>query len=116
MDEFKPLAMGGDAARVMRRNIRPGSVSHAFINFPEPPHHSGDAAADNRHHLLTPGFFRHVHAALRAGGGLTLFSDNHRYMQALVWRCRLTLSKFTTRGPRRKPGSSSYTPTRLSPL
>lgn len=77
-------AMGGDAARVMRRNVRPAAVSHVFINFPEPPHHSGDAAADNRHHLLTPAFFRHVHAALEPGGGLTVFSDNHKYMQSLA--------------------------------
>ena len=77
-------AMGGDAARVMQRNVRSQSVDHIFINFPEPPHHSGDAAADNRHHLLTPGFFERVHTALVPGGGLTLFSDNHRYMQQLA--------------------------------
>lgn len=77
-------AMGGDAARVVRRNLRAGSVSHVFVNFPEPPHHSGNEAADNRHHLLTPSFFKRVHAALEPGGGLTLFSDNHRYMQTLA--------------------------------
>ena len=77
-------AMGGDAASVLRKHIRPGSVSHAFINFPEPPHHSGDAAAVNEFHLLTPDFFRRTHRALVAGAGLTLFSDNHRYMRDLA--------------------------------
>ena len=77
-------AMGGDAASVLRKHVRPGSVSHVFVNFPEPPHHSGDAAAVNEFHLLTPGFFRRTHRALAAGGGLTLFSDNHRYMRDLA--------------------------------
>ena len=34
-------AMGGDAASVLRKRVRPESVSHVFVNFPEPPHHSG---------------------------------------------------------------------------
>eukprot|EP01051_Picozoa_sp_SAG22_P006076 SAG22_NODE_385_length_11304_cov_21.304775_6_plen_95_part_00 len=32
-------AIGGDARRVIGKNIAKGSVQHAFINFPEPPHH-----------------------------------------------------------------------------
>ena len=32
-------AIGGDARRVVHGNIAAGSVAHAFINFPEPPHH-----------------------------------------------------------------------------
>ena len=59
-------------------------MSHVFVNFPEPPHHSGDANAVNEFHLLTPDFFRRTHAALVTGGGLTLFSDNHRYMRDLA--------------------------------
>ena len=77
-------AMGGDAASVLRRNVAPKSVTHVFVNFPEPPHHSGDAAAVNEFHLLTPSFFRKVHAALDIDGRLTLFSDNHRYMRDLA--------------------------------
>ena len=77
-------AMGGDAASVLRKRVRPESVSHVFVNFPEPPHHSGDANAVNEFHLLTPDFFRRTHAALVTGGGLTLFSDNHRYMRDLA--------------------------------
>ena len=40
-------AMGGDAAYVFRRHIKESSVSNVFVNFPEPPHHSGDTQADN---------------------------------------------------------------------
>ena len=29
--------IGGDAGRVLRTNLPPSSVSHAFVNFPEPP-------------------------------------------------------------------------------
>ena len=77
-------AMGGDAAYVMRRNVAPESVSNVFVNFPEPPHHSGDSAADNSLALLNAEFFRDIHASLRAKGGLTIFSDNHRYMRSLA--------------------------------
>ena len=77
-------AMGGDAAYVMRRNVAPRSLSNVFVNFPEPPHHSGDAAADNSLALLNKEFFTDVCAGLAVGGGLTIFSDNHRYMQSLA--------------------------------
>ena len=77
-------AMGGDAASVLRKNISPKSVAHVFVNFPEPPHHSGDSAAVNEFHLLTPSFFRKVHNVLDDEGRLTLFSDNHRYMRDLA--------------------------------
>ena len=77
-------AMGGDAAYVMRRYIARESVSNVFVNFPEPPHHSGDDAADNSLALLSEDFFRDVHASLAERGGLVIFSDNHRYMQSLA--------------------------------
>ena len=96
-------AMGGDAAYIMRRYVASESVSHVFVNFPEPPHHSGDAAADNSLALLNEEFFRDIHACLRraytstdAPGGLTIFSDNHRYMQALA-RTLAELDIFTAR-------------------
>jgi hypothetical protein len=84
-------AMGGDAAYVIRRYIASKSVSNVFVNFPEPPHHSGDASADNSLALLNNEFFRDIHACLgractpnSSSGGLTILSDNHRYMQALA--------------------------------
>ena len=77
-------AMGGDAAHVMRRYIKPGSVSNVFVNFPEPPHHSGDASADNSLALLNENFFRDIHESLCVGGALVIFSDNHRYTQSLA--------------------------------
>ena len=77
-------AMGGDAAYVLRRHIKKASVSNFFINFPEPPHHSGDAQADNSLALLNEEFFRDVHTSLQANGGLIIFSDNYRYMRTLA--------------------------------
>ena len=75
--------LGGDASAVLPRRIKKRSVDHAYINFPEPPHHTGDARADNRHHLLTSSFFRDIHAALKPGGRLTINSDNRVYCEAL---------------------------------
>ena len=77
-------AMGGDAMQVLSTHIRPGSVSHIFINFPEPPHHSASRTANNQLHLLTSSFFELVHSALVDGGVLTLFSDNQKYMRSLA--------------------------------
>jgi len=89
-------AMGGDAAYVLRRHVAPESVSNVFINFPEPPHHSGDVAADNALALLNDDFFTDIHAGLRPGGGLTIFSDNHRYMQTLA-RMLADMQSFSNR-------------------
>lgn len=77
-------ALGGDATQVLQNNIRPGSISYIFINFPEPPHHSGSRTADNRFHLLTSSFFECIHTVLIDDGVLTLFSDNHKYMRSLA--------------------------------
>ena len=89
-------AMGGDAAYVFRRHIKESSISNVFVNFPEPPHHSGDSQADNSLVLLTEDFFRDVHASLQNNGGLIIFSDNHRYMRTLA-RMLGDLGVFTAR-------------------
>ena len=76
--------LGGDASVIVREHLRRGSVSHAFINFPEPPSgYQGIESASNSGHLLTASFFADVHRALVPEGRLTIFSDNGRYCRAL---------------------------------
>ena len=76
--------MGGDAAAVVRDRLRPRSVAHAFINFPEPPSGYLGYEASNSLHLLTREFFVDLHRVLEPGGHLTIFSDNGRYCRALA--------------------------------
>eukprot|EP00928_Gymnodinium_smaydae_P032189 TRINITY_DN23379_c0_g1_i1.p1 TRINITY_DN23379_c0_g1~~TRINITY_DN23379_c0_g1_i1.p1 ORF type:complete len:980 (-),score=272.25 TRINITY_DN23379_c0_g1_i1:145-3084(-) len=76
--------VGGDAAEVMREHVAEASVDHVFINFPEPPHVSGDDASDSSFHLLTAAFFLDLRRALRPGGRLTILSDNLRYLRTLA--------------------------------
>jgi tRNA G46 methylase TrmB len=56
------------------------------INFPEPPHHSGDDTAESKLHLLTGEFFVTLGRVLAPGGKITVFSDNRKYCQSL---CRM---------------------------
>ncbi|CAJ1360185.1 unnamed protein product [Effrenium voratum] len=72
----------GDAARVVPF-LPPGSVSHIFINFPEPPHFSGHEA-EARNELLTAEFFEQLHGLLAAEGRMTILSDNWRYIRRLA--------------------------------
>jgi len=76
--------IGGDAAIVLKKHIKEESVAQICINFPEPPHWSGNEAAESKLHLLTADFFRHVHNVLEDDGGLTIFSDNYPYCQLLA--------------------------------
>eukprot|EP00439_Symbiodinium_sp_Y106_P041365 s1099_g5.t1 len=68
----------GDAGRIVPVHMKPASVSHIFINFPEPPHFSGDEAAESKSELLTSGFFSQLHRVLQQHGKLTILSDNWR--------------------------------------
>lgn len=76
--------VGGDAAGVVAKHTKPRSVSHIFINFPEPPDRQGDEAADTSLHLLTSQFFVAMHRTLMPRGRLTIFSDNGRYCRTLA--------------------------------
>jgi pentatricopeptide repeat protein len=76
--------MGGDAAAIVRTNLKPRSVSHAFINFPEPPSGFEGYDASNELHLLTSAFFTDLHRVLRPHGMLTILSDNGRYSRTLA--------------------------------
>uniref|UniRef100_A0A7S4F6X9 tRNA (guanine(46)-N(7))-methyltransferase n=2 Tax=Chrysotila carterae TaxID=13221 RepID=A0A7S4F6X9_CHRCT len=76
--------VGGDATDLLRSHVKPQSISHIFVNFPEPPHRSGDEDASNERALLTDEFFRLAHKALTHAGRITIFSDNRRYCQSLA--------------------------------
>lgn len=73
----------GDASHILPCLLT-GSVAHVFINFPEPPHVSGDEDAESSLHLLTKEFFQSVRDVLMPGGKLTILSDNGRYCQQLA--------------------------------
>ena len=93
--------MGGDAHAIVRSHLKPSSVSHAFINFPEPPSgYLGVESASNELHLLTPAFFTALHHVLRRDGRLTILSDNGRYCRSLC----ATLGQLREHGsPGREP-------------
>ncbi|CAE7513255.1 trmB [Symbiodinium natans] len=74
----------GDAGRVVPAHVQPESMSHVFINFPEPPHFSGDETAESKSELLTGSFFSQLHTILQQDGKLTILSDNWRYVRRLV--------------------------------
>ena len=83
--------VSGDAFRLLNESIPPNSLHRIFINFPEPPHHSGDEKSRNDKALLNKDFFVAAHKALKkkdkngdGGGGLTIYSDNERYMHTLA--------------------------------
>jgi len=76
--------MGGDASCVITERIKKGSVAQVCVNFPEPPHWSGNEAAESKLHLLTPSFFKAIHKCLAEKGKLTIFSDNYLYCQSLA--------------------------------
>ncbi|CAE8586991.1 unnamed protein product [Polarella glacialis] len=76
----------GDASQVLPRHLQMASVSHVFINFPEPPHVSGHGHAESKHEFLTADFFKDLCRVLKPGGRITIFSDNHKYIRVLARR------------------------------
>jgi len=76
--------LGGDASSIVERNVKKETVSQVCINFPEPPHWSGNESAESKLHLLTPAFFLALWKILKSKGRLTIFSDNYLYCQSLA--------------------------------
>ncbi|CAK9073290.1 unnamed protein product [Durusdinium trenchii] len=74
----------GDAAQVIPQHFQQESVSHVFVNFPEPPHFSGSETAESKNELLTATFFQQLHSRLAPAGRLTILSDNRRYIKRLA--------------------------------
>jgi tRNA G46 methylase TrmB len=75
--------IGAEGTVLLRDHVRRKSVAHIFVNFPEPPHRTGDEQSDGIH-MLTDAFFRAAHRALARHGRLTIFSDNLRYCRSLA--------------------------------
>eukprot|EP00928_Gymnodinium_smaydae_P048011 TRINITY_DN3205_c0_g1_i1.p1 TRINITY_DN3205_c0_g1~~TRINITY_DN3205_c0_g1_i1.p1 ORF type:complete len:560 (+),score=162.63 TRINITY_DN3205_c0_g1_i1:1477-3156(+) len=79
--------LAGDAAWILQARVPRNSLSNVCVNFPEPPQTTRAASCDDAEsqlHLLTPEFFRSVHAALAEQGILTIFSDNEQYTLSLA--------------------------------
>ena len=63
-----------DPEQVLAEHVAPCSVAHVFVNFPEPPHRAlgrgagiGVESTTNALAMLTPSFFRTLHAVLAPG-------------------------------------------------
>lgn len=65
---------------VLRLSLRPTAMWRLFARWDLD---TGDDAAENNLHLLTPCFFRSLHRVLAPGGRVVLFSDNRRYLEQL---------------------------------
>ena len=78
--------IGGDACKILPAHFMKESVGCIFINFPEPPHWSGDGSlvAESENHLLTTSFFLAMHRVLVSSGKLVIFSDNRKYLRLLA--------------------------------
>ncbi|CAK9001169.1 unnamed protein product [Durusdinium trenchii] len=79
----KLCILSGDALQMLRHLVPSTSVSHVFVNFPEPPFVSGEVA-ESTYHMMTSELFEEMHRVLQKGCQITILSDNHRYMQSLA--------------------------------
>lgn len=89
--------LGGNATAIVADHLPEESVHRAFINFPEPPHHSGNAASESVLELLSEAFFVSLGRVLRRAppGRLTILSDSQPYMRTLAAR----LASLPANGP-----------------
>lgn len=74
----------GEAAQTLESLFPSSSISHIFINFPEPPFVSGDEAAESSFHMMTEHLFVEMDRVLRSGCRVTILSDNARYMRTVA--------------------------------
>lgn len=101
--------LSGDATTIVSDRIAACSLAVVCINFPEPPQRDRGASCEEAElsfHLLSPEFFRSVHAALEDKGVLTILSDNLGYTESLA----------RTLGSLRQDGAPLFAaPSRLRP-
>lgn len=84
--------MRGDANMVVRKHVKPKSISHIFINHPEPPQQRGGMNYESTgKHLLTRRFFVDMQKLLveqsdeySNGGLITIVTDNVWYGKFLI--------------------------------
>jgi len=86
--------IAGDAEDALKSRLASSSVSHLFVNFPEPPHQTdmqnavAQAKSDKEApatHLLTSHFLADAcGAVLRPGGTLTVCTDSEEYAMLVL--------------------------------
>ena len=74
--------IGGDALELMQHHVAEQTVSHFFVNHPEPPQQvtnlsfQDSARNGEGRHMLSSKCFRLMHSALQRGGRVTIVTDN----------------------------------------
>ena len=69
--------LGGDAMSIIPARIATESISHVFINHPEPPQQTGGRNFESQgKHLLTNEFFVEITRILKDAGRLTIVTDS----------------------------------------
>jgi len=95
------VVLGGDASAILRSRIHADSISHIFINHPEPPQQrqTRGSLQTQAQHLITPAFLKQMWNVLKSNGDgkLTIVTDN-------LWYGRMLLKSLSTltRGRRKK--------------
>jgi pentatricopeptide repeat protein len=82
--------VGGDAIELMSHHVAEETVSHFFVNHPEPPQQVANASFEDvarrseGRHMLGSRCFRLMHAALESRGRVTIVTDNLWYGTTLL--------------------------------
>jgi len=84
----------GDASVILPRYIPSATVSHIFINHPEPPERTSGEGDSQGYHLLTKEFFQKMHSVLASNGNITIVTDNLPYATSLLESLRIILGKY----------------------
>ena len=88
------MLLCGDASEIVPSHIPSDSVSHIFINHPEPPERTSGEGDSQGNHLLTKDFFQKMHSVLVTNGNITIVTDNLPYATSLLESLRIILSKY----------------------
>lgn len=88
------MLLCGDASEIVPNHIPSESVSHIFINHPEPPERTSGEGDSQGNHLLTKDFFQKMHSVLVTNGNITIVTDNLPYATTLLESLRIILSKY----------------------
>lgn len=88
------LLLCGDASVIVPSYIPPESISHIFINHPEPPERTSGEGESQGSHLLTKDFFQKMYSVLVTNGNITIVTDNLPYAMSLLESLRAILEKF----------------------
>jgi tRNA G46 methylase TrmB len=65
----------GDALKILPNYIAENTLTHVFVNYPEPPQQLGGDDTQSKH-LLTEEFFAMIDRVLILDGILTILTDN----------------------------------------